>query len=100
MSQLAQEILVDPGFHDDLTFALDMAELAERDWGAALDSIDEMYAAHMNPLGLTAADLVAAGWDADVAGESWYHVAHGACSFLGATRKEADKALPRVPEVF
>lgn len=60
--------------------------------------IEEQWSGHMNPLGLVASDLLAAGWDTDNQG-AWQHERHGAgLSFLQATKAEA-KALNPEPEI-
>jgi len=52
---------------------------------------DAEYAAHANPLGLNASDLVAVGWDSN--GKTWVHgKIEGEHDFFTATRVEAHNA--------
>ncbi len=92
MARLADEALNLPLDPEDDSPELEVVEVPEPD-------LDALYAAHMNPLGLTAGDLVAVGWNSDATGEGWFHEQHGACSFLVACRREYEKLNP-TPEDF
>ena len=85
--------LLDPDF--DFYVAVEVTE----------PDVDAEYAAHANPLGLTADDLVAVGWDSN--GKTWRHgKVEGEHDFFTATRVEAHAAgegcdpLAPVPENF
>jgi len=98
MSRLANEAL-NFQYDDDMEDAArELAEMQreheERDGGRPSENLVGLRSSHLNPLGLVAGDLTAVGWDSDNTGTSWMHADHGAHSFLGACRIEANKVSP------
>jgi hypothetical protein len=66
------------------------AELGQLQSQADENDVEIKHVRMLNPLGLVASDLMTQGWDTDDSGSSWIHSDHGACSFLEATKIEAD----------
>ena len=92
MSRLANEALDDPTFdfraEDDMFDAA--CELGRLRAQADANDVEIQHVQAMNPLGLVASDLEAVGWDSDETAQTWHHAKHGAHTFLGACRIEAN----------